>query len=245
MDIVFLHGGGQGSWIWDETLAALEAQAPGAHRCLALDVPGCGTKRGRDTAAISYPELVAELCDDVRRAGMAGATLVGHSQAGGAIPAMIAHDPALFGRVIYISCLAAVPDQISGATVLAQHKSPESPLFGILGNPDVPMIEQYRAMFCNDMGPAQAEAFLGRLLRDAWPQSSYTWTGWHYEHLAGVPSTYVLCLEDRILLPDFQEAFAARFRCNRVLRIDAGHQAQNTRPHALAEIIRLEAEPPA
>ncbi|MEO6716203.1 MAG: hypothetical protein ABIM50_03015 [Novosphingobium sp.] len=35
-DFAFLHGGGQGSWVWDETIAAMKAQSGSAHRYLAL-----------------------------------------------------------------------------------------------------------------------------------------------------------------------------------------------------------------
>ena len=39
----------------------------------------------------------------------------------------------------------------------------------------------------------------------------------------------------------WQEIFAERLRVERRIRIDCAHQAMNTRPHALAEILRLEA----
>ena len=57
MDFAFLHGGGQGGWVWDETIAAMKAQSGDANRYLALDVPGCGTKRERDTASIQFDEI--------------------------------------------------------------------------------------------------------------------------------------------------------------------------------------------
>ncbi|MCJ2178106.1 hypothetical protein [Novosphingobium album (ex Hu et al. 2023)] len=36
VSFVFLHGGGQGSWVWDETIAAIGRQAGDAVRCDAL-----------------------------------------------------------------------------------------------------------------------------------------------------------------------------------------------------------------
>jgi pimeloyl-ACP methyl ester carboxylesterase len=42
------------------------------------------------------------------------------------------------------------------------------------------------------------------------------------------------------LAPD--EVAAERLCAQRLVRIDAGHQVMNTRPHALAEALRLEAE---
>jgi pimeloyl-ACP methyl ester carboxylesterase len=51
----------------------------------------------------------------------------------------------------------------------------------------------------------------------------------------------VICLRDGILPVSWQEVFATRLQASRRVRIDAGHQVMNTRPEALAEILRYEA----
>jgi len=104
-----------------------------------------------------------------------------------------------------------------------------------------PVQQQYRAMFCNDMNDAEASRFMAKLGRDRWPDQLMSESAWRYEHLQGVRSTYVLCLRDGILTVPWQETFARRFRAQRIVRIDAGHQVMNTRPHALAEVLRLDA----
>src|SRR5436309_281842 len=132
VNYAFLHGGGQGSWVWNEAIAALHQQCQGKlGRVLALDVPGCGEKRGPDTEKLGH---------------------------------------------------------------------------------------------------------------DAWPNSTYAATEWRYDHLSAIPSTYVVCLKDGIVPIEWQEKLAARYKVQRLVRIDAGHQAMNTRPHSLAEILRFEAE---
>jgi pimeloyl-ACP methyl ester carboxylesterase len=70
---------------------------------------------------------------------------------------------------------------------------------------------------------------------------SYAHTDWSYDHLGAVPASFVVCLRDGILPVAWQETFAERFRCQRLVRIDAGHQVMTTRPHALAEVLRHEA----
>jgi len=50
-----------------------------------------------------------------------------------------------------------------------------------------------------------------------------------------------VCLADGILPVAWQQKFAERFHAKRLVRIDAGHQVMNTRPQALAEILRNEA----
>ncbi len=104
------------------------------------------------------------------------------------------------------------------------------------------MIERFAMMFCNDMAPDQKAAFVAKLGKDMWPMQSYSETGWSYDHLDKVPATFVICLQDAILPVSWQEKFADRVKAERRVRIDAGHQVMNTRPHALAEVLRHKAE---
>ena len=241
-DFVFLHGGGQGSWIWDETIAAIALQSGGKANCFALDVPGCGTKRGRDTGAMVFDDIVAELSADIAAAGLADPVLVGHSQAGQVLPKLQAATPGAFSRLVYVSCIAHAPGQTIADMMSAQIATePDGPLAGVFGNPDLNPLERFRVMFCNDMSAADQDAFLAKLMQDEWPAIAYAETNWRYDHLADVPSTYVLCLQDQVLIPHWQRIFAERFHCERVVHIDAAHQVQNTRPHALAEVLLAEA----
>ena len=236
-DIVFLHGGGQGGWVWDETIAALELQAgKDTYRTLALDGPGCGAKRDRDTAAMACADINAELVADIEKAGLRDVVLVGHSQAGMHMPDMVALRPDLLRKLIYVSCSAPDP----GLTTVEM----TGQKLHVGGHPfndeAIPRRERYRAMFCTDMQVAQAEAFLDKLGPDQWPSACYTRRDWDYSHLEGTDAAYVLCLSDAILPLAWQEQFAERFFARRLYRIDAGHQVMNTRPQALAELLLLE-----
>lgn len=240
MDFVFHHGGGQGGWIWEATIAAMDAQAPGAHRYLVLDVPGCGTKRARDTSALGFPEMVAELTAEIVDAGLVDPVFVGHSQAGTVLPVMLAKNPGLFARAILISCIAPEPGVALMDAVLIMHEYAGTAVSRAFTDVAMPPREANRIKFCNDMAPAQAEAFLDRLGQDRWPDSARAWTDWEYGHLGRVPTTYVLCLDDAVLPPSWQERYAALLGARRIVRIDAGHQPMVTRPHALAEIVLAE-----
>jgi hypothetical protein len=96
-------------------------------------------------------------------------------------------------------------------------------------------------MFCNDMAEAEARAFLARLGKDAWPDRVGGASGWSYGGAPQVEATYVVCLRDGILPVPWQHIFAERFGARRIVNIDAGHQVMNTRPQALAEVLRAEA----
>lgn len=241
VNFAFLHGGGQGSWVWDATVAALALQDAAFGRAFALDVPGCGTKRGRDTIGIGPDAIAEELVADLAAAGMRDVVLVGHSQAGGILPRMAALRPDLFRRLVHVSCSIPLP----GQTVLAMmgtgsHGSNPDEVGWPEGTAGEAPQRRYPAMFCNDMAAVEATTFLGRLGADNWPALSYAETNWPSTP-AGVPVTYVLCLRDGILPIDWQERFAVRLGAERIVRIDAGHQVMNTRPHALAEALRVEA----
>jgi pimeloyl-ACP methyl ester carboxylesterase len=239
----FIHGGGQGGWVWDDTIEALRGQTADAlGSLLMLDVPGCGTKRGRDTAALDVDGVADELIADVAKARLEQVILVGHSMAGLLLPRLVEKRPDLFSRLVYVSCSAPLPGQTVPQMMGngAHGSDPES--VGYPQDPRVcPVQQQYREMFCNDMRDAEASRFMVKLGRDRWPDQSMSESAWRYEHLQGVHSTYVLCLRDRILTVPWQETFARRLKAQRIVRIDAGHQVMNTRPHALAEVLRLDA----
>jgi pimeloyl-ACP methyl ester carboxylesterase len=230
-----LHGGGQGSWVWDDTARALRDAGAGV---LTLDVPGCGVKRGRDISGLDADAIAAELIADIRAAGVSDVILVGHSLAGALLPRMAEQAPELFRRLVYLSCTAALP----GRTFLDQmgsglHGECEDEV-GWPVDPKTHSLEQrYRAMFCNDMTEAEAEAFLARLGPDLWPSDVFTRTDWRYGHLAAIPATYIVCERDQSLPPAWQERFAERLHVDRIVRIDAGHQAMNTQPETLAHIL--------
>jgi pimeloyl-ACP methyl ester carboxylesterase len=240
IDFVFLHGGAQGGWVWDETIAALHRQSTGdVGRTLALDIPGCGAKRGRPTDALEFDEIAAELIADIAAAGLRDAVLVGHSQAGSMLPRLLEQRPGLFRQVIYLSCLAPLP----GQTVMNWRDSTAGDRTADLAPPPADELRKLaHAAFCSDMTPEQKETFMAKLGKDAWPRSSYTATDWRYDHLDVTRASYFICLRDAVFSIAWQETFAERLKAERLVRLDAGHQVMNSRPHALAEALRYAAK---
>ncbi|MDG2005290.1 MAG: alpha/beta hydrolase [Novosphingobium sp.] len=240
-DFAFLHGGGQGGWVWDETIAAIAAQSGGAARCLALDAPGCGTKRGQDTSEIAFADISRELIADVEAEGMSDVVLVGHSQAGMTLPQMAEFAPGLFCKLVFVTCSMPLPgkstlDQMGNS----QHGEKEDEVGWPVDPDNTSMEDRFRAMFCNDMGEEQADAFLAKLGKDMWPACCYSYNDWRCDHLADMDVSFVLCLQDQALTPQFQVKFAHRLHADRIVRIEAGHQVMCTRPQGLAEILLAE-----
>ena len=243
VDYAFLHGGGQGGWVWSETITALHQQAGGRSiRSVTLEIPGCGSKRGRDTTTMDLNGIVAELVADLTATGFKDIILVGHSQAGNVLPRLAEKLTGLLRRLVYVSCAIPLP----GQTMLQMiGTGPQGSNPDEVGWPFDPKVvegrERYRLMFCNDMPEAQASSFLANLGQDAWPRQTYAATDWHDRPRNNISTTYVVCLKDQILPVLWQETFAARFKAQRLVRIDAGHQVMNTRPQALAEVLHHEA----
>jgi pimeloyl-ACP methyl ester carboxylesterase len=240
-NFALLHGGGQGSWLWDDVIGALSASAE--VECVALDVPGCGAKRARDTSAIEFDDIARELIADIEATGMRDVVLVGHSQAGMPIPRMVEFAPTMFSRLVYVSC-SAPP---AGTSVLelmgnCRHGEREDKVGYPFEMGTASVEECFAVMFCNDMSAPDRDAFLAKLGHDNWPMSSYTYRDWRYDHTGTVRSTYVLCEQDMSLPPAWQERFAQRLRVDRVVRIDAGHQAMTTRPQELAAALLAETQ---
>ncbi len=245
-DYVFLHGGGQGSWTWQETITALQTQNSGSGtigQIIALNIPGCGTKRDRDTQSISFQQIVDELHAELEAANANNIIFVGHSQAGNIMPALSQRNPSRFHRLVYVSCSIPLP----GQTVIEMignsvHGSNDKEVGWPVDPAKYSMRERTEIMMCNDMSDADTKDFMAKLGKDSWPMASYSQTDWAYEAIGKVPATYVTCLQDNILPINWQKTFAQRFKTDREILIDAGHQVMSTRPQALAEILLQQAD---
>jgi pimeloyl-ACP methyl ester carboxylesterase len=233
VDFAFLHGGGQAGWVWEETLAALTRQgADNLRRAIAFDLPGCGALRGQDVSGLSVRQVAEHFVADLAASGLEDVVLVGHSNAGTILPIVAELMPGRLRQLIYLSCIAPPSGQSVLELMSARHD------FTV--NDD--MATRWRTMFCNDMSEPQAAAFLARLGEDRWPTAAaLAERSWRYDHLAQVPATYLLCLRDQVVPMAWQEGFAERLQVRQRVYIDAGHQAMNTRPQALAEMLLHEA----
>ncbi|WP_242124681.1 alpha/beta hydrolase [Sphingobium sp. Sx8-8] len=239
-DMALLHGGGQGGWIWEATIAAIRLQdGSDARHILALDIPGCGTKRGRDTAGLDHAAVIEELARDIEAAGLSDALLVGHSQAGTVLPRLSTRS-ARIARTAYVTCCAPEKGQtVSAMMGIGIHGADPDSVGWPLDPLTTPQRDLFRAMFCNDMTAAEADGFLATLGNDAWPAAcGMAETNWSYAEARTVPALYVIALRDAILPPAWQQRFAERIGAIEIARVDTGHQPMNTHPHALAEILR-------
>ncbi|WP_238475374.1 alpha/beta fold hydrolase [Sphingomonas cavernae] len=145
--------------MWEHTARALLGFSA---RVLVLDVPGCGTKRDRDTIALGVEEVADELLSDIAAAGMDDVVLVGHSQAGTMLPVLWQRQAGSLRKLIYVSCCAPLPGQ-NVLEMMGYGLHGESPHeVGWPLDPETHGKEEQRLLtLCNDMEEAQARDFFG------------------------------------------------------------------------------------
>jgi pimeloyl-ACP methyl ester carboxylesterase len=234
-----LHGGGQGSWVWDDV--ARELRTRGAS-VITLDMPGCGTKRDRDTLALTVEDVADELLADIAQADPGPVILVGHSQAGTMLPVMWRRSARQISRLVYLCCCAPLPGQnvveMMGGGAHGDH--PEE-VGWILDPKAHERLTVRRLAFCNDMTEAQGDAFMRRLVDDQWPPLVTFAAHWAYDDLIASAAHYIVCTKDNALPVAWQRRFAERLHCATLSELDAGHQAMTTEPAALAALLLKEA----
>jgi pimeloyl-ACP methyl ester carboxylesterase len=239
-DLVFLHGGGHGSWCWDPLLAQLRKEPGHFGRLVALDVPGAGRKRGQDASRETISSIARALDDELRAAGIRDAALIGHSIAGVLMPVMAAEDPSLFSELVFLQTSA--PRE--GQTILDQMgtglhgQDPDRVGYPVdlskVSGPDL-----FTALFGVDLDPEQLRWLLAETAKDATPgalaNEPVSRTGYDSTRFRTV---YVLAKRDPILPPAWQRRFAERLGCARIVEIDTPHEAFISHPALLADTLR-------
>jgi pimeloyl-ACP methyl ester carboxylesterase len=232
-DVVFLHGGSHGSWCWAPLLEALRKKPGPWGRLIALDMPGCGQKRGRGAGGLTMADIARALNDEVRAAGVGGAVLLGHSIAGMILPLMALDSPALFSALFHLATIAPAEGQTIG-----ELHAPEE--MGMTMDPfSMPLEDYFKAMFCPDFTPAQTAWLLREIVQDVTPAALMAEPARRkgYEKL-GLPTTYIVTTRDPILPPSWQRRFAGRHHATKIVEIDTPHEPFVSHPALLAETLR-------
>ncbi|WP_409467469.1 alpha/beta fold hydrolase [Streptomyces sp. HC307] len=219
--LLLVHGAWHGGWCWEKLASVLHADG---WRTRAVDLPSAGGRAGvQDDAQVVLGELE-------RIEGPV--VVVAHSYGG--IP--VSQAVAQAGNVSQIVYLAAYQLDV-GESLLGFHGAPVSP-----GPRDVEAVpDDPVGLFYGDVPRSEAEQAAARLV----PQSTQSFrdaltrAGWHT-----IPSTYIVCEDDRALPVQSQQTLAAR--SGAVHRIKSSHSPFLSMPGELAALlseIALASEP--
>ena len=228
MRIVFVHGAcvKDGSWWWHRTGRLLAAERIA---CEAPALPSCG-ETGEATNA-DGPGLAEDVAAvrDVLTASEEPAVVVAHSY-GGIVAAEAAADVEAVRHLLLIS--SYLPEV--GQSLSSFGSEEPAPFLDI--DPDGGTFTVRRdalaETFLQDCDPEIQREAIDRTARQSLsvleqPVRSAAW-----RH---VPSTYLLCTEDRGTPAESQRAFAAR--AGSVVELDAGHHPFLSQPAAVRDLI--------
>ncbi|KAB0496457.1 alpha/beta fold hydrolase [Pseudomonas vancouverensis] len=238
-DLVLLHGGNHGSWCWGPFVEALHQQPKSFERVITLDMPGCGMKRGRDVLSLRLDDVVEELNQDLRSAGVSQAVLLGHSIAGAVLPRMVLAAPQLFSHLVFLAC--ALPDegqsilQLLGSTLHGESRDHVGwPLDPVHATPQ----EMAVAMFGQDLNAQTLEWLLSEVSQDTTPPCVATESISREGYAGMISASYIITQRDNILPVDWQRRFAQRACATEVIEIDTAHEPFISHPQLLAEAVR-------
>lgn len=238
-DLILLHGGNHGSWCWAPLLDEMAKDKARFERIITLDMPGCGSKRGRDNSRLSLAAVVEELNDDLRSAGVRQGILLGHSISGILLPMMAVEDPSLYSQLIYLATsLPAEGQTIMQLLGTGLHgedpKHVGYPIDPVTNSPEA----LSAAMFGQDLSETQLTWLLGEVAQDSTPPAVALEPATRAGYAGLLPATYIITLRDNILPPPWQRRFAERAGAERILEIDTPHEPFVSHSALLAEVLR-------
>lgn len=217
--IVLVHGAWHGAWCWENVQPLLE---DAGITSVAAHLPFTGLTDDADS--------VADLLEVVSRTADEPAVLVGHSY-GGMVISEAAAGRSDVAHLVYLCALMLRAGQTTaeGGERLSTALAGNIEVAEDLGSTIAPGAAA--AAFYGDAHPDAAAAAAARLRR--FPITSLgTVTG---EPWRQVPSTYVVCSEDRAIHPDHQR-YMARSAGN-VLEWPTDHSPFLSRPELVAELL--------
>lgn len=235
-DFLLIHGSAHGAWCWRDLSPLLQARG---HSARAIDLPGAGA----DPTPMA--EVTLDLYAEAILDAMTGPTmLVGHSAGGYAISAAAMRRPDVIKHLVYLcahlpqtgkSMIDRRMDADSQPLLDAVLKAPAGLSYSVIPG-------KAREKFYQDC-PDEAVAFAIEHLspQPIAPQAAkLTVTA----NLRALPKSYIRCLQDKAIPPDFQADLAREWPELTVYEMDCGHSPFFAQPARLADILNQIAEAP-
>ncbi|MEM1231306.1 MAG: alpha/beta fold hydrolase [Pseudomonadota bacterium] len=216
MHFVLIHGMGHGGWCWEQTQADLEAQG---HTVQAPDLPL--TSLEDDVALVTgLLEARSEPC-----------VLVGHSY-GGLVIAGASADRSDVRALVYVAAVLVSKDVLF--TELSSHYPTDLATVLTVGADGQVHVDPESAAACfYQCCPDDVAARAVPRLRP----SSVASVGAPAiaEPSTTIPSTYVVCLQDKAIAPALQQEMAQR--ATRAVELDTDHSPFYSEPEALRDVL--------
>ncbi|WP_250004783.1 alpha/beta hydrolase [Actinoplanes sp. M2I2] len=228
MRVVFVHGAcvRDGSWWWHRAAAALQERGIGS---VAPALPSCG--EGERPAGPEGPGLAEDVAAvrAVLTEGEEPTVVVGHSY-GGIVAAEAAVGVANVRHLVFVS--SYLPEPGESLSTFGPAVPPPFLDFDAEGGTFGARPDLFAETFVQDCPPDVVRDSAALLVRQtlAVTQQPVRAVAWH-----DLPTTYVVCTEDRGTPAAAQRTFARR--ADKVVEVRAGHHPFLSQPQTVAGII--------
>lgn len=228
--VVLVHGAFHGAWCWDRVVPRLQEQGVSAH---AVDLPGHGESPGAPGDLHAHGDFLR-----AHLAGLDGPlVVVGHSYGGAVISDGAAGNDAV-ARLVYLAAIVADAEEtlstvMPGALPAGAELSEVPAAMGmdddgfLVLDPELAVGAFYADCEADDvefalarLGPQNPTTFAQPVRAAAWRE---------------VPSTYVVCTDDRAVSVAFQRALATRTTTR--VEMATSHSPFFSAPEALADLL--------
>lgn len=231
-NFVLVHGAFHGSWCWSRTINDLDEAG---HTVVTPDLPGAGDDQ-TSLEKVTLESATERVVDALR--GLDGpAVLVGHSMGGVVITQAAAQAPELVSRLVYVTAFRPM----DGESLLDLTNLPEGAGDGVQtnitveGEPAIASFDLTQAsnVFYNDLPQDVAQTATARL--DPQPLAVFA-TPVRLKDAALPPQEYIVCSQDRAIMPALQRLMAER-QSAVVHELDSGHSPFFSRPVDLLQLL--------
>ncbi len=225
---VLVHGAWHGAWCWEQLTPELEARG---HRVTTMDLPS-------DVPTETFSSYADVVCAALDAGPAEDAVVVGHSLAGLTVPLVADRRPVR--RLVYLCGLVPAPGR-SFAEQLGDEPDMLNPAYlAGMGEPDAERRREWvdegtaREVLYADCDDDVAHAAFERLRPQA--MSPYG-TPCPLDRLPDVPTSYVVCREDRLVNPEWSRRVAGERLHAELVQLPGSHSPFLSRPAALADVL--------
>jgi pimeloyl-ACP methyl ester carboxylesterase len=220
-----VHGAWHGAWCWD--LLATELEQLG-HRAVTVDLPCEDWDAGLEDNAAVVVAALEDVAGDV--------VLVGHSLGGITIPVVTPRRPV--AQLVFLCALVPEPGRSLDQTIRAGRPRASRGWTGPnIVHPDGSVSwesEAAVAAFYHDCPHEVAYWAASKLRRQVWTTTRQPCP---LERWPDVPSSYILCTEDKPIAPDWARQVARERLGVEAVELPGGHSPMLSRPRQLAEVL--------
>ena len=225
---VLVHTAAHGAWCWKKVVPLLAREG---HKVIAPDLPAHGQDRTpiANVTLKAYTDRICQVLDDQTESVI----LVGHSMSGIVITQAAEYRTGKIAKLVYLT--AIIPP--NGKSMLETTEGIRNPNNRTVSDDKSWFTykdELVRDLFYGDCS-AEDVSFARSMLVPQAIRPLEEPVRVSEERYGRIPRVYIECLQDRILVPDFQKKLYTAIPCETVISMNTSHSPFFSAPEVLAK----------